>query len=49
MIKISLARDEWPPKGKLPRLILEVGDFRIHITRKEARKMRNRLNRFKLD
>lgn len=50
MIDIRKVEDEPSRRDvKRKRLILKIGKLRFHISRGEARSMRNKLNRFKLD
>ncbi len=49
---ISIKRCKLEKRGRdriRNRLILTIGTNKYHITREEARKLRNQLNRFKLE
>jgi len=44
---ISIRRDK-NDKGPRKRLLLSIGDYHFHLSEKEAKRLRARLNRFKL-
>jgi len=49
MIKVTRAKECRARDRKLHRLALTIGGRTFRITREEARKLRNALNRFSLD
>lgn len=49
MITVRRAEKTGSRDDRRRRLILQIGVYRFHITREEARRLRNQLNRFKLE